>query len=87
MPHNIYVAPGNGGGDQVQIGPSPFTSVMGQASVGLANGEHNQKYFINTITMYVYVKFIVKYYGIVINNVKCMHETYNKNLVYVFTCV
>ena len=51
-PHNINVALGNGGGDQVQIGPSPFTSVMGQASVGLANGEHNQKY-LSTQSQYL----------------------------------
>ena len=27
---------GNGGGDQIQVGPSPFASVMGQAPLGLA---------------------------------------------------
>lgn len=27
----VLMPTGNGGGDQVQVGPSPFTSVMGQA--------------------------------------------------------
>ena len=39
----IFMWLGNGGGDQVQIGPSPFTSVMGQPSIGFVNGKLNQK--------------------------------------------
>ena len=38
---------GNGGGDQIQVGPSPFASVIGQAPVGVSaltavNGKSNQ---------------------------------------------
>lgn len=40
--------PGNGGGDQIQVGPSPFASVIGQPSVGLVtavNGKHCEAHY------------------------------------------
>ena len=59
----MVCTPGNGGGDQIQVGPSPFASVIGQASVGLvaaANGKHSQQAHYATWHCGAIYQFIIR---------------------------